>query len=135
VFEGLSQYMILEAVLGVNEDNVSTPVERAEIHTGERTLLPSSEVLPFELPSSSTGNEQSLGSSQQVPNLPESPGPNADVTIQPAGDPPYPHIPHVQARVLHFGRSTSPLEYMQSEIRRLLPTIFALRRETMDHPI
>ena len=132
VFEGLSQYMILGAVLEVNEENVSTPVQRADIPTGERTLRPSSESLPFGLPSSNTGNEQSPRSSQQVTNLPESPGPNANAAVQLASDPPHLHmIPQVQARDLHFGRSTSPIEYMQSEIWRLLPTFFALRRETI----
>jgi hypothetical protein len=133
IFEGLSQYMILGAVLGVNHDNVSTPVQR-DIPTedSERTLQPLSEVPPSGLPSSN-GNGLSLRSAQQAtnPQAPESPGPNADVTQAIQSDPPYPHhLSYVQDS--HLGRSTSPFEYMQSGILRLLPTIFALRRETID---
>lgn len=132
IFEGLSQYMILGAVLGVNQDDVSTPVQR-DLPTGERTLRPSSEASPFRLPSSS-GNEQSLRNAQQATNPPESPGPNAVVPIELASDAPYPHLPHVLVWNSDLGRSRSPstLEYMQSGILRLMPTFFALRRETID---
>ena len=133
IFEGLSQYMIFGDILGANQDDVLTPLQR-DIPTGERTLRPSSEAPPFGLPSSG-GNEQSPRSAQQVVNSRESPGPNADLAIEPASSPPSPHLPHTQVRDLHLGRSgrsPSPLEYMQSGILRLLPTIFVLRRETID---
>lgn len=131
IFEGLSQYMILGAVLGVNQDNVSTPFQR-DIPTGEpeRTLCPLSEAFRFGSPSSS-GNGQSLRSAQQATNLPESPGPNVDVAIQ--SDSPFPHRDNPSnVQDSHLGRSTTPLEYIHSEIMRLVPTFFALRREMID---
>lgn len=133
ILEGLSQYMILEAVLGVNQDDVSTTVQH-DIPTREHTLQPSSEAPPSGLPSSS-GSERSLGSAQRATDPPESPRPNTDVVIAPASDPPYPNLSHVQVRDLHLGRSgrsPSPLEYMQSGILRLWPSFFALRSETID---
>lgn len=132
IFEGLSQYMILGAVLGVNQDNVPTPFQRdIPIGEPERTLRPSSEASRFGLPPSSE-DRQSLRSAQQAINSPESPGPNVDVAIEP--DLPFPHHPsHVQDS--HLGRSTTPLEYIQSEILRLVPTFLTLRRDTIDRTI
>ena len=129
ILEGLSQYMIPGADFGFNQDNISTPVLRDLPTAAERTLWPSSEAPRFGLLASS-GNEQSLRSVQQAANPPESPGPNADVAIQP--DPPYPHLSDTQVWNSNLGRSTSTLEYMQLGISRLMPTFFALRRETID---
>ena len=134
IFEGLSQYMILGAVLGVKQDNLSTPVQ-GDIPTGERTLRSSSEAPQIGLPVSSV-NEQSPRSVHQPTNPPESPGPNADVAIQ--LDLPYSHhLSHVRVwnPDLGMSRSTSTLEHMQSEILHLMPTVFALRRETIDRTI
>ena len=127
IFEGLSQYMILEAVsVPGNQDDVSSiPVQR-DLPTGELTLRPSSEVTPFGLPPSSSGNEQAT-------NPPDSPGPNADVTQAIQLNSPYTHAHHLSlVQGSHHGRSTSPLEYMQSGILRFLPSIFVLRKEMID---
>ena len=132
IFEGLSQYMIPGADLEVNQDNVSTPIQH-DIPTGERTLWPSSEAPRFGLQSSS-GIGQSLRSAQQATSPPESPGLNTDVVILP--DSPHPHLlSHVQVSDSHLGRSASTLEYMQLGILRLMPTVFTLRREAIDHTI
>lgn len=118
--------MIPEAVIEVNQDNISTYVQRdlPITQAGERTLWrPSSEAPRFGLPSSSE-DEHSLRSEQEATSPPESPEPNADVTIR--LDPPFPHSPS------HDQEPTSPLELLQSGLLRLMPNFFALRRETLD---
>lgn len=137
VLDGLSHYMIFpgseapSSVLRADQDNISTPVER-DISTGERTLWPPSETPRFGLLLSS-GNGQSLrnGSPQQASDLPESQGSDVDVTIQPDLPSP-PHMSHVQVQDSHPGTSTSPFERMQSGLLRVIPTLFALDRKTID---
>ena len=127
VFDGLSQYMIPGAVLRVDQDDVSTPVQR-DIPTEEPTRS-SSESSRFGLPPSSE-NEPSPRSAQEATNLPVSPEPNADA-IHP--DPPYPHpISHIEVRDSHLEMSTSPLERIQSGRWRLIPTFFALTPEMIN---
>ena len=108
--EGLSQYMI------TSQSGQCNQLPSSDIYTGERTLWPPPEALRFGLLSSS-GNGQSLWSAQRATNLPESPGPNADIDIHPV-PPTRATLSHVQVWDWHLGMSISSLERMQS--RRLL---------------
>ena len=131
ILEGLSQYMVLHgseapgSVLRADQNNTLTPVQR----TGERTLWPPSEVPRFGLLLSSA-NGQSLRSDLSS-NPPESPEPNADIAIQP-DLPRSPHLSHAQVRDLYLGMSISPFERIQSGLLRVIPTFFALDRETIN---